>query len=221
MQTCSTETEEWIEVETKGTNTDVDAAGSSDSRTPLTSISAWTRWVLGSVVGIAVPLYKRILRREDAVEKAADSAAEAVEKIAEVTEKIASDVADELPDGGRLKDKAVQVEQICEEVEKDAEGVEAFIHKTTESKEEFLIFLMNDADGIYALLFPWPKQVDHVKEEVDTMVEPIIEKGEKVEQEIQEQETPTNSGVIIIKVNEGAPHGMRVEANEDNGQGRG
>ncbi|CAL9211496.1 uncharacterized protein LOC103991525 isoform X2 [Musa acuminata AAA Group] len=166
MQTSSTETEEWIEVETKGTNTDVDVAGSSDSRTPLTSISAWTRWVLGSVVGIAVPLYRRILRREDAVEKAAESAAEAVEKIAEVTEKIASDVVDELPDGGRLKDKAVQVEQICEEVEKAAEEAEAFIHK-----------------------------VDHVKEEVDTMVEPIIEKGEEIEKEIQEQETPINSGV--------------------------
>lgn len=52
-----------------------------------------------------------------------------MEKIAEVTEKIASDVADELPDGGRLKDKAVQVEQICEEVEKAAEEAEAFIHK--------------------------------------------------------------------------------------------
>lgn len=46
-----------------------------------------------------------------------------------MTEKIASDVADELPDGGRLKDKAVQVEQICEEVEKAAEEAEAFIHK--------------------------------------------------------------------------------------------
>ncbi|KAJ8471322.1 hypothetical protein OPV22_025665 [Ensete ventricosum] len=166
MQISSTETEEWIEVETKGTNTDVDAAGSSDPRTPLTSISAWTRWVLGSVVGIAVPLYRRILRREDAVEKAAESAAEAVEKIAEVTEKIASDVADELPDGGRLRDKAVQVEQICEEVEKDAEEAEAFIRK-----------------------------VDHLKEELDTLVEPIIEKGEETEKEIQEQETPINSGV--------------------------
>ncbi|RWW27253.1 hypothetical protein BHE74_00020467, partial [Ensete ventricosum] len=152
----------------------------------------------------------------DAVEKVAESAAEAVEKIAEVTEKIASDVADELPDGGRLRDKAVQVEQICEEVEKDAEEAEAFIrkvlcdHKIHSFRNEHhyvryrsgevtairvLSILMSDADGIYPFLFPWPKQVDHLKEEVDTLVEPIIEKGEETEKEIQEQETPINSGV--------------------------
>ncbi|RWW49871.1 hypothetical protein BHE74_00043914, partial [Ensete ventricosum] len=64
-----------------------------------------------------------------AVAKAAESSAEAVEKIAKATEKIASEIADELPDGGSLKEKALQIEQICEEVDRDAERAEIFIHK--------------------------------------------------------------------------------------------
>lgn len=65
----------------------------------------------------------------DAVAKAAESGAEAVEKIAKATEKIASEIADELPDGVSLKEKALQIEQICEEVDRDAERAEIFIHK--------------------------------------------------------------------------------------------
>ncbi|CAL9764763.1 unnamed protein product [Musa acuminata subsp. burmannicoides] len=154
-----TDREEWTLVDRKDTSSGVDAAADSGSGIPFSRISVWTRWALGSVIGFAVPLCRRILRTEDAVAKAAESGAEAVEKIAKATEKIASEIADELPDGVSLKEKALRIEQICEEVDRDAERAEIFIHK-----------------------------VDHIKAEVDAIVEPIIEKGEEIEKEIQEQE---------------------------------
>ncbi|XP_009406628.2 uncharacterized protein LOC103989493 [Musa acuminata AAA Group] len=154
-----TDREEWTLVDRKDTSSGVDAAADSGSGIPFSRISVWTRWALGSVIGFAVPLCRRILRTEDAVAKAAESGAEAVEKIAKSTEKIASEIADELPDGVSLKEKALQIEQICEEVDRDAERAEIFIHK-----------------------------VDHIKAEVDAIIEPIIEKGEEIEKEIQEQE---------------------------------
>lgn len=48
---------------------------------------------------------------------------------------------------------------------------------------------MNDANCCNAFSFcPLLYQVDHIKAEVDAIVEPIIEKGEEIEKEIQEQE---------------------------------
>ncbi|RWV99578.1 hypothetical protein GW17_00037509 [Ensete ventricosum] len=129
MESSITGGEEWTLVDRKDTSSGVDAAADSGSVIHLSRIAGWTRWALGSVIGFAVPLCRRILGTEDAVAKAAESSAEAVEKIAKATEKIASEIADELPDGGSLKEKALQIEQICEEVDRDAERAEIFIHK--------------------------------------------------------------------------------------------
>ncbi|WOK92191.1 hypothetical protein Cni_G00882 [Canna indica] len=160
MDSSSVDTDEWTIVDAKDSISDVDAAaGNLGSKSPSSGISVWTMWVLGSVIGLAVPLYRKILWAEEAVENAVESTAEAVGKIAEVTEKIVCTVSDELPDGS-LKKKALQMEEICEKIDNDAEVVEDFVHK-----------------------------VDQIKEEVDAIVEPIIEKGEEIEKKIQEKET--------------------------------
>lgn len=70
-----------------------------------------------------------ILISGDEIEKVAEDVMEAVEKVAEVTERVASDVADALPDGVGLKDKALLVEKIAHEVEKDVKLVEAIAHQ--------------------------------------------------------------------------------------------
>ncbi|XP_008775877.1 uncharacterized protein LOC103696122 [Phoenix dactylifera] len=138
---------------------------------PLPNIPVWARWMLGSIFCVALPFYRRILRLEDGVEKAAETVIETVEKVAEITEKIASDVADALPGDGRLKEVALKIEDIADHVDQDAEKAEAFLQK-----------------------------VDQIEEEVDALVEPIIEKEELVEEKIQaekeakEREIPADKG---------------------------
>ncbi|KAG1342315.1 hypothetical protein COCNU_05G005440 [Cocos nucifera] len=140
----------------KETNSNAGRVKPSGRGLPLPNIPIWARWVLGSIVCLALPYYKRILRIEDGVEKAAETILETVEKVAEITEEIASDVADALPGGTSLKEAALKIENIADQIDKDAEKAEAFLHK-----------------------------VDQIEEQVDALVEPIIEKGELIEKEIQ------------------------------------
>ncbi|XP_074592133.1 uncharacterized protein LOC141847923 [Curcuma longa] len=137
-----------------------DLIGGSGASVPPANIPVWVGWALGSLVILAIPFYKRIFTEKgDEIEKVAEDVMEAVEKVAEVTERVASDVADALPDGVGLKDKALLVEKIAHEVEKDVKLVEAIAH-----------------------------QVDHVKEEVEALVKPAIDGEEKtMEKDDQEQ----------------------------------
>ncbi|THU57731.1 hypothetical protein C4D60_Mb03t06580 [Musa balbisiana] len=144
------------------------AVGSSGSGFPISNIPVWARWILGSLVIAAIPFYTRIIKKGGNIEKVAEVALETVEKLAEVTEKIASDVAAALPEGDSLKEKALLIEKIAEKVEHDAKLAEAIIH-----------------------------EVDVVKEEVDTLVKPLLEKEES-EKEIQVEE---NEGTDQSKAN--------------------
>ncbi|OAY65017.1 hypothetical protein ACMD2_12777 [Ananas comosus] len=117
------------------------------------------RWVLGTIFCVAIPLYKRMRRIEDKVEKTAETAIEVIEKVSEVTEKVASDVANALPGDGNIKEAALKIEKIAEEVDKDAGKAEAILHK-----------------------------VDEIREEVDAIVNPIIKEGESVKKEKQEED---------------------------------
>lgn len=65
----------------------------------------------------------------DKVEKTAETAIEVIEKVSEVTEKVASDVANALPGDGNIKEAALKIEKIAEEVDKDAGKAEAILHK--------------------------------------------------------------------------------------------
>ncbi|KAJ0984621.1 hypothetical protein J5N97_002977 [Dioscorea zingiberensis] len=125
-------------------------------------MSSRTKWVLGSILLLTVPFYKRILKIGDRVEKTAENMVEIVEKVAEETEKIGSDVAGALPDGN-LKQEALEVEKFAEEVDNDAKIVEVFLHK-----------------------------VDKIKEELEELVEPNIEKQVKNETTIPNADLPEN-----------------------------
>ncbi|KAK4429582.1 hypothetical protein Salat_1258800 [Sesamum alatum] len=60
---------------------------------------------------------------------------EAVEKVAEGVEKVAEDIADDLPEGGRLRKAVDFVESVAERASKDAHLVGDFIDKVQEVEE--------------------------------------------------------------------------------------
>ncbi|XP_058087495.1 uncharacterized protein LOC131234575 [Magnolia sinica] len=101
---------------------------------------AWVTWILGSILSMVLPFWKTklmaFLKLEDEVEKAVENVAEAVEKVAEATEKAIEELEEELPADGKLKEALVAVENSVKEVQKDAKAAEQLIHKVDEMKEE-------------------------------------------------------------------------------------
>lgn len=59
-------------------------------------------------------------------------AAEVVEKVAVKVEKVSSEVADKLPENGKLKEAALVVEHLSEAAAKDAQITLDFIHKVSD-----------------------------------------------------------------------------------------
>lgn len=58
-----------------------------------------------------------------------ENVAEVVEMVAVKVEKVSSEVADKLPENGKLKETALVVEQISKAAAKDAQVALDFIHK--------------------------------------------------------------------------------------------
>lgn len=62
--------------------------------------------------------------------------AKVVEKVAIAAEKLSAEVADKLPENGKLKEAALFVEHVSQEAAHDAEIAEHFIHKVEAIKED-------------------------------------------------------------------------------------
>ncbi|XP_059448543.1 uncharacterized protein LOC132179787 [Corylus avellana] len=112
----------------------------------------WAKWVWGSILAISLPLWnqdwgklRRIEGEADMVVEEVEGVAKVVEKVATVAEKISAEVADKLPEKGKLKEAALFVEHVAEEAAHDAQLTENFIQK-----------------------------VDALKEDLEALVEPII-----------------------------------------------
>ena len=58
-----------------------------------------------------------------------ENVAEMVEKAAKLAEKVSSDVADMLPENGKLKETALFVERVSKQAAQDAQVTIDFIHK--------------------------------------------------------------------------------------------
>ncbi|KAI0507602.1 hypothetical protein KFK09_013728 [Dendrobium nobile] len=106
----------------------------------LNNFPPWAKLVLGSVVLLAIPLYRRVIRTqklkktvEAAVEVAetavelAERMVEEAEKVAEAAEKLAGKVIEALP-SGRMKKAAIKLEELAVFVDKNAEGVDSLIN---------------------------------------------------------------------------------------------
>ncbi|PUZ47408.1 hypothetical protein GQ55_7G162400 [Panicum hallii var. hallii] len=142
----------------KGTTTRIQAVGPgpanpSGGNLPIPNMPPWAKWVVGAVI-VAIPIYRRFRTLEDKIEKTAEVAIEVVDTVAEATEKVAGEIADAFPGNEDLKEAASRIKTVTDAIEGDAEKAEALIHK-----------------------------VDEIKKEVDSIVDPIIDKVVKEEQE--------------------------------------
>ncbi|XP_058096950.1 uncharacterized protein LOC131242372 isoform X2 [Magnolia sinica] len=124
-----------------------------------------TRWAFGSILFLILPFWKRewvkFLAIEDEVEKVAEvveTAAEVVEEVASVAETVLSEVANRLPDDSKLKDAVLMVERVSKTTAKDAQLTIDFIHK-----------------------------VDELKQEVEALAEPVIDRHKHVANEIRKK----------------------------------
>ncbi|KAF3435057.1 hypothetical protein FNV43_RR22144 [Rhamnella rubrinervis] len=124
---------------------------------PKHTFLCWARWVLGSVLTVLLPFWKnewtKLQRIEGTVEmvvEEVENVAEVVEKVAVKAEKVSSEVADRLPENGKLKETALVVEQISKAAAKDAQITLDFIHKVDALKHDF--------------------------EDLETLVEPVVDK---------------------------------------------
>lgn len=63
--------------------------------------------------------------------KKTEDLVEAVKEVAEVVEKVAEDVADDLPQGGKLREAVDFVENLAERAAKDAGAIDDFLDKVS------------------------------------------------------------------------------------------
>ncbi|CAL5031743.1 unnamed protein product [Urochloa decumbens] len=141
----------------KGTTTRIPAVGPgpvnpSGGNLPIPNMPSWAKWVVGAVI-VAIPIYRRFRTLEDKIEKTAEVAVEVVDTVAEATEKVAGEVANAFPGNENLKEAASKIKAVTDAIEEDAEKAEALIQK-----------------------------VDEIKKEVDSIVDPIIDKVVKAEE---------------------------------------
>nr|CAD1838127.1 unnamed protein product [Ananas comosus var. bracteatus] len=102
--------------------------------------STWAKWAIGLITTILLPFgNKKLLQIENEVEmieNVVENAAVVVEKVANMTEKVSSEVAERLPEDGKLKDAVVFVEHASKEVAEEAHLAQDIIHKVDELEEE-------------------------------------------------------------------------------------
>nr|ACU13828.1 unknown [Glycine max] len=84
----------------------------------ILTFSHWLRWVLGMVLSLLLPFWKPYWKKLQIVEveaefvvEEAETVAKMVEKVAMVTEKVSEDVAEMLPEDGKLRKAALVVER--------------------------------------------------------------------------------------------------------------
>ncbi|TKV94052.1 hypothetical protein SEVIR_9G250800v4 [Setaria viridis] len=109
-------------------------------RTPFFT---WARLAIGSVLAAAAPFvhsrwvsFLRIQSEVEMVKDTVEVVAEVVEEAATVAEKVSSEVAEQLPEGGRLRTAAVIVEHASKEVAQEAHLAQDIIHKVDEIEED-------------------------------------------------------------------------------------
>ncbi|KAJ6370287.1 hypothetical protein OIU76_028542 [Salix suchowensis] len=101
------------------------------------------KWILGSILSIILPFWKRkreeLKRLEGEAEIIVEEVghvAEVVEKVAAVAEKVSEEVAEVLPENGKLKETALLIEQVSKAAAHDAKLTQDIIHKVDALKHD-------------------------------------------------------------------------------------
>ncbi|OAY45151.1 uncharacterized protein LOC110619738 [Manihot esculenta] len=117
----------------------------------------WAKWVLGSLLSFILPFWKpkweklKIIQEEvEIIEEEIETAATVVQKVATMAENVSAEMAEKLPENGKLKETAMLIEKVSKATADDAQLTRDFIHKVDELKHDI--------------------------EDLETMVEPVIEK---------------------------------------------
>ncbi|KAJ9174918.1 hypothetical protein P3X46_013513 [Hevea brasiliensis] len=124
---------------------------------PRANYASWAKWMLGSMLSLILPFWKEKWEKLKMIEGEAEIVGEEVESVAAVVQKaatmaenISAEVAEKLPENGKLKETAVLIERVSKATAHDAQLTRDFIHKVDKLKHDF--------------------------EDLETMVEPVIEK---------------------------------------------
>uniref|UniRef100_A0A5B6YJ18 Uncharacterized protein n=1 Tax=Davidia involucrata TaxID=16924 RepID=A0A5B6YJ18_DAVIN len=122
-------------------------------------------WILGLLLTILIPFLRNkwgpLFKLKEGVENALETAehvTEAIEKVAEEVEKVAEEVAEELPEGGKLKNAFVFVENVAKKTAKDAQIGEEIIDK-----------------------------VEEIEKDVESLIEPVIDQANEITKEAADQ----------------------------------
>ncbi|KAI3464599.1 hypothetical protein Pfo_021262 [Paulownia fortunei] len=98
-------------------------------------------WIAAVAIAVVIPFinYKwgpLLKNKIETAMKMTEDVVEAVEKVAGEVEKVAEDIADDLPEGSKLRKAVDFVERLAERAAKDAGAVDDFIDKVQEEEEK-------------------------------------------------------------------------------------
>ncbi|KAL7155772.1 hypothetical protein ABFS83_03G098800 [Erythranthe nasuta] len=112
-------------------------------------------WAVGFAITVVIPFFTHkwtsLLKLKNEVETAVEAVegiVDAVEKVTEGVEKVAEDIAEDLPEGGRLRKAVDFIEHVAERANRDAHLVGDFIDKVQEVEdkmEDYVESLAEDA----------------------------------------------------------------------------
>ncbi|WVZ85880.1 hypothetical protein U9M48_032738 [Paspalum notatum var. saurae] len=127
------------------------AANPSGGNFPIPNLPPWAKWLISAAM-IAIPLYTRFRTIEEKIEKTAEVAVEVIDAVAEATETVAVGIGNAFPGNQIIQEATSKIKAVMDVIEEDADKARALIHK-----------------------------VDEITDEVDSMVDPIIDKVTKNE----------------------------------------
>ncbi|XP_058087558.1 uncharacterized protein LOC131234648 [Magnolia sinica] len=150
----------------------------------------WASWVLGSIFTIIIPLWKlkggflqklgsKVEEAVDVVDdvvEAVEDVVEVVEDVAEAVEKASSDMADNLSNGGMLRDAVLWVENASKELREDAQEALEFIDKVDDLTEE----VEKKVDALFDSLKEDEGEAIEKEAKVETVVGQTITENVKV-----------------------------------------
>ncbi|XP_065881484.1 uncharacterized protein [Euphorbia lathyris] len=103
---------------------------------PDPSSIPWKFWIVGMLITAILPFWNKfwpltkLKDRVDSIVENVEEVAEGIENVAEGIDKVAEELADHLPEGGRLQKAAMFVEDAAEQAAKNAHLLDQFIDKS-------------------------------------------------------------------------------------------
>ncbi|XP_004288158.1 PREDICTED: uncharacterized protein LOC101308504 isoform X1 [Fragaria vesca subsp. vesca] len=115
---------------------------------------SWRGWMIGMLISVVIPFWRHkwgplqiIKNRVDMVMNTVEAVAEVVEAVAHKVEEVADDIADKLPEDGKLKSAFEAVEAIAKETAKDAHMVDELIENVEAAEDKVEDFFESATHG--------------------------------------------------------------------------